>query len=125
LYIVLLALSLTVSAAILVSCSEDDPLEPSVSVSGRVTNDSGETGNIWVEITRNKRVKATPAGNYVLPVHKDFYVDSLYAYVDVSANNQYDQGEPYGFYHSSGAPDVARPIHLRSQSVPNVNITIP
>jgi hypothetical protein len=111
---------------ILASCGEEsDPLEPDVAISGRVTNLSGDTGEIYVEISPSKRTKASPAGLYVIQVHRDFYVDSLYAYVDVGANDQYDPGEPYGFLHSSSNPTVALPIHVRDQPVPNVNIEIP
>ena len=126
LFTVVFVMLLTVLPVILASCSEkDDPLEPSISISGRVTNNSGESGTVYVEVTRTKKAQATPAGYYLLPVTKDFYVDSLYAYVDVSGNAQCDQYEPYGFLHSSSDPGVALPIHVRDQSVPNVNIEIP
>jgi hypothetical protein len=123
---VIVTLTLTVSAAVLMSCSEEnDLLEPSIAISGRVTDNSGQSGDVYVEVSRSKRTKVNPNGSYVLPVHKDYYIDSLYAYVDVSGNQQYDQNEPYGFLHSSSNHALAQPIHVRDQSVPNVNIEIP
>ena len=107
-------------------CGEgDDALAPNISVSGTVTNASGYSGTIIVEISRSLRDVASAGGQYSIAIHRDFYIDSLYSWVDRDGNNAYTQGEPFGFYHSSGDPDHAKPIHARDQNVGHVNFSIP
>ncbi|HER43420.1 MAG TPA: hypothetical protein ENO08_03065, partial [Candidatus Eisenbacteria bacterium] len=66
------------------SCEDsEDPLALTISVSGTVTNNSGHSGTVIVEIDYNKRDIADAEGRYSIPLHKDYYIDSLYAYVDL------------------------------------------
>jgi hypothetical protein len=105
-------------SALVCSCGdEDDPLAPEVLLSGTVTNNSGVAGTIIVEIDRNLRDVADVQGHFVIRVHKDFLVDSLYAWVDENANSSFDAGEPNGAYPSS--------FHVRSSNIGNLNFSIP
>ena len=108
-----------------VSCEEDDPLAPNVALRGRVTNNSGATGAVVVEIDYYLRDTADVAGNFEIKVHQDLLVDSLYAWVDKDGNEKYTNGEPYGFYHSQSAPSRALAFHVRDQDVSNLNFDIP
>jgi hypothetical protein len=108
------------------SCGEDkDPLAPSVSVSGTVTNNSGHSGTIIVEITHNARDIADTSGAYSIAVHKDYYVDSLYAWVDLDGSGTYTAGEPFGFYHSIAYPTDAKSFHVRSSNIIGIDFSIP
>ena len=104
---------------------EDELLTLTISVSGTVTNNSGQSGTIIVEIDYNIRDFADGEGHYSIPLHKDYYIDSLYAYVDLDGNKAFSVGEPYGFFHHEDEPNCAQPIHLRSSSLTNINFTIP
>jgi len=104
---------------------KEDLLSPSISVSGKVTNNSGSAGTIIVEIEYNLRDMADTEGQYSIGIHKDFYVDSLYAWVDRDGNNIYTQDEPFGFYRSSAEPLRAKPIHARSTNIGNIDFSIP
>jgi hypothetical protein len=112
---------------ILLSCSDDteDPFTPSISVSGTVTNNSGVGGTIIVEIDYNRRDLADPDGKYSIGITKEYYIDSLYAWVDQDENDRYTAGEPLGFYHSVSEPERAKPIHARNYDITNINFTIP
>jgi hypothetical protein len=104
---------------------KEDVLSPSISVSGRVTNNSGYAGTIVVEIDHNLRDRADTGGQYSIGIHKDFYIDSLYAWVDRDGNDIYTQGEPFGFYHSSAEPHRAKAIHARGTNIVNIDFSIP
>lgn len=113
-----IAITLLLVCAFICACSEeDDPLAPSVILSGTVTNNSGVEGQIIVEIDHNLRDVADVLGYFTIIVHKDFIVDSLYAWVDENANSFYDAGEPSGAYPSS--------FHVRNSNIANLNFTIP
>lgn len=109
------------------SCSEDteDPFALSITVSGTVTNNSGIDGAVIVEIDYDKRDAADPEGDYSIGIRKDYYIDSLYAWVDQDANNRYTPGEPLGFYHSVEDPARAKPIHARNTNISGIDFTIP
>jgi len=114
------------ACALAASCgSDDDPLSPTVALSGQVSNLSGETGAIIVEIRHDLRNRADNGGRWMIFVHKDFYVDSLYAWVDANGNGLYDGGEAYGFYHSQNEPNKALSFRVRNTNVPQLNFTIP
>jgi hypothetical protein len=91
-------------------------LAPSVILSGTVTNNSGVDGAIIVEIDHNLRDTADVLGYFTIIVHKDFIVDSLYAWVDENANSFYDAGEPSGAYPQS--------FHVRNSNIANLNFAI-
>jgi hypothetical protein len=102
----------------LTSCDEDDPLAPNVALTGKVTNNSGVTGPIIVEVNSpNLRDVADAEGRYEIRVHRDFYVDSLYAWVDNDGNGQFTNGEPHGFYGRC-------PFQVRDIDVVNLNFGI-
>ncbi len=114
-----------VTALLWIGCSEEtDPLARTVGVSGKVTNSSAQSGTIIVQIQYNLRDVADSEGRYTIMVHRDFYIDSLYAYVDVNGNGQFDQTERYGFYRSGPNAIHATPIHVRSSDINNIDITI-
>jgi hypothetical protein len=100
-------------------------LSPSISVSGTVANNSGYTGTIVVEIEHNLRDIADSEGHYSIGIHQDFYIDSLYAWVDRDGNGLYTQGEPFGFYYSTAEPHQAKAIHARDADIGNVDFSIP
>jgi hypothetical protein len=104
---------------------KEDPLALTISVSGTVTNNSGYSGTVIVEVDHNIRDVADSEGYYSIPLHNDYYIDSLYAYVDLNQNNAFTVGEPYGFFHYQDEPSLAQPIHVRSSNVTNITFTIP
>ncbi|MDD4857475.1 MAG: hypothetical protein PHD74_05130 [Candidatus Krumholzibacteria bacterium] len=106
-------------------CEKEDTLAPNISISGTVTDNSGYAGTIIVEIDYNRRDIANSAGQYSIAIHTDFYVDSLYAWVDRDGNSAYTAGEPFGFYHSSTELDRAKSIHARDSDIGNINFSIP
>ena len=109
-----------------VSCAEeDDPLALSVAIRGIVTNNSGVAGAIIVEIDHNMWSGANSEGHYEIMVRRDFYVDSLYAWVDKDGDKRYTRGEPNGFYHSKDTPGRAKSFQVRDTAVSNVNFEIP
>lgn len=120
-----LIIAVIVLTALLFACSDkDDILAPDNVLSGTVANNSGVTGTIYVEIQYNLRDKADGSGRWAISVHDDYYVDSLYAYVDVNDDDNYDPGEPFGFYHNSGE-SVAKGFLVRNMDVSNLNFSIP
>jgi hypothetical protein len=114
-FIPLLAIGLFVT---LTGCGdEESPLTTDITVSGTVTNNSGESGKIIVEIDYYLRDMANLKGEYAINVHRDFYVDSLYAWVDLNLDNKYNSGEPHGVYPTK--------FQVRNMNVTNLNFTIP
>jgi hypothetical protein len=114
-------------AALLVGCGEDEdksPLTRNLSLSGKVTNKTPASGSLIVEIDYNLKDVADGEGHWAIPVHQDFLVDSLYAYVDSDGNGSWSNGEPFGFYHSDAQPNRAKSVHVRNSDVPNLDITI-
>jgi hypothetical protein len=112
---------------LVLSCScakEDNPLEPNVVLSGKVTNSSGASGTIIVEIEYYIRDTADSQGYYALKVHADFFVDSLYAWVDKDGNGKYTKGEPFGFYHSQHDSVHANSFHVRNNDISGLDIDI-
>ncbi|MFH1756110.1 MAG: hypothetical protein ABIA59_10465 [Candidatus Latescibacterota bacterium] len=100
------------------SCGDEkDPLSVEVSISGKVTNNSGVVGAIIVEIDYYMRDTAEADGDYSINVHKDLFVDTLYAWVDVNRNASHDPGEPAGSYGT--------PFQVRGSNIGNVDFTIP
>ena len=82
------------AAVILTACSEEnDILDLDKVLSGNVSNNSGITGTVIVEIEHNLRDIADPSGNWAISVHSEYFVDSLYAWVDVDGDKAYDPGE--------------------------------
>jgi len=121
-----LAACAVAACALAASCgSDDNPLSPTVALSGQVTNLSGESGKIIVEIRHDLRNRADNGGRWIIFVHEDFYVDSLYAWVDADANGLYDGGEAFGFYHSAPKPTEALSFHVRNANIPQLNFSIP
>ena len=77
------------------SCEgSDDPLALTISVSGNVTNNSGYSGTVIVEIDYNKRDIADGEGRYSIPLHKDYYIDSLNTKEDQNKNIDCSSREP-------------------------------
>ena len=112
------AVTMLLICVLVCSCGdEDDPLAPDIVLSGTVTNNSGTAGTIIVEIDHSKRDVADVLGHFVIRVHNDFLVDSLYAWVDENSNSFFDAGEPHGAYPTS--------FHVRSSNVGNLNFSIP
>jgi len=109
-------------AALWLGCSDkNDILAPDNVLSGTVSNNSGITGSVIVEIQYNLRDVADENGRWAISVHDDYYVDSLYAYVDADGDDKYDQGEPYGYYGSGSAKGFL----VKNMDVGNLNFTIP
>ena len=106
-------------------CEEDDPLEPNVSLGGRVANNSGVAGSIIVEVDSYLRCVADAAGRDEMKTHRDFYVDSLYAWVDKDGNGKYDAGEPFGFYAMTSDSRRAQSFQIRDVDITNLNFSIP
>jgi len=105
------------------ACSdENDMLDLDNVLSGTVTNNSGVSGTIYVEIQYNLRDVADGSGRWSILVHDDYYVDSLYSYVDVNEDDNYDPGEPFGFY---GGNSTAKGFLVRNMDVSNLNFSIP
>jgi hypothetical protein len=120
------ALSFSIAALLMVGCGKDEkPFEPSITISGTVTNNSGVSGTIVVEIDYNRRDVANSRGEYSIKIAKDYYIDSLYAWVDQDKNNRYSPGEPFGFYRSQSEPLRARPIHARGYDIANIDFAVP
>ncbi|MCX5753108.1 MAG: hypothetical protein NTW97_05610 [Candidatus Krumholzibacteria bacterium] len=118
--------ALFLAALVFIGCDKkEDVLAPSIAVSGKVTNNSGQAGTIFVEIDHNLRDIADAGGLYSIGIHKDFYIDSLYAWVDKDGNSAYTAGEPFGFYHSSADPLRAKAMQARSTNIGNINFSIP
>lgn len=112
------AVTMLLVCALVCSCGdEDDPLAPNILLSGTVTNNSGVAGTIIVEIDHNLRDVADVLGHFVIQVHQDFLVDSLYAWVDENSNSFFDAGEPFGEYPTS--------FHVGSSSMGNLDFSIP
>ncbi len=122
-----LIMALVILMTFLLACSEDekDFLVPDNVLSGTVTNNSGITGTIYVEIQYNLRDVADGSGRWAISVHDDYYVDSLYAYVDVNGDDNYDSGEPFGFYHAAGEYSTAKGFLVRNMDVSNLDFSIP
>ncbi|MBN1885077.1 MAG: hypothetical protein JW876_06100 [Candidatus Krumholzibacteriota bacterium] len=117
---------LIVSTMILSACGdENDILEPGNVLSGTVTDNSGMSGTVIVEIDYNIRDIADEDGRWAISVRDFFYVDSLYAYVDVDGDGGYDQGEPFGFYHSADDDTRAKAFTVRNTDVGNLDFSIP
>jgi hypothetical protein len=111
---------------VLSSCGEEnDPLATDIVLSGKVTNNSGQSGTVIVEIDHNKRDIADAEGFYAIPLRANFLVDSLYAFADKNKNGVYTSGELFGFYKSSQNSTRAQKIHVRTSDVRNVNFSIP
>ena len=96
---------------------EESPLTTEITISGTVTNNSSESGKIIVEIDYYLRDAANLQGEYEINVHRDFYVDSLYAWVDVNLDSKCNNGEPHGAYPSA--------FQVRNMNVTNVDFSIP
>jgi hypothetical protein len=121
-----IGLALLAAAVLFNGCGKkEDVLAPSISVSGRVTNSSGQAGTIVVEIDHNLRDIADAGGQYSIGIHKDFFIDSLYAWVDLDGNGAYTVDEPFGFLHSSANPQRAMTMHARSTNIGNIDFSIP
>jgi len=110
---------LSAGLVILGVCCEDEeaPLTTEITISGKVTNNSSELGKIIVEFDNYLRDVADIQGNFVINVHRDTYVDSLYAWVDVNLDNSYTSGEPHGTYPSG--------FQVNNTNVTNLDFTIP
>jgi len=106
-------------------CEKDDPLAPEITLSGKVTNSSGQSGPVIVEIEHYLRDTADSEGRFEIRVHQDFFVDSLYAWVDGDGDGRYTRGEPYGFYHGQDNPARARMFQVRDYDISNLNFSIP
>lgn len=120
------AISLITVAIGLMSCGEEsDPLAPNVALAGKVTNNSGASGAVIVEIDSYLRCVANGTGGYQINIHRDFYVDSLYAWVDKDGNGKYNAGEPFGFYRVANNPSCARSFQVRDSDITNLNFSIP
>ena len=96
---------------------EESPLTTEITISGTVTNNSSESGKIIVEFDNYLRDAADLQGNFVINVHKDTYVDSLYAWVDVNLDSKCNNGEPHGAYGSG--------FQINNSNVTDLNFTIP
>lgn len=122
---VLMLFGLVLVSILVFACEKkEDPLALDVTLSGKVTNLSGSKGAIIVEIDHNLRDIADSEGRWAFKVHEDYYVDSLYSWVDTDGNGAYTSGEPYGFYHSESNPSRAKAFLVRNTDVTNLNITI-
>ncbi|UCH84146.1 MAG: hypothetical protein JSW50_00200 [Candidatus Latescibacterota bacterium] len=106
-------------------CEKDDPLEPNVTLSGQVTNSSGQTGTVIVEIDYYLRDTTDPQGRFEIQVHRDFFVDSLYAWVDCDGDGRCTHDEPHGFYHGKGDSLRARSFQVRDYDISGLNFDIP
>jgi hypothetical protein len=100
------------------SCEDEEaPLTTEITISGKVSNISSEAGKIIVEFDNYLRDVADLQGNFVINVHRDTYVDSLYAWVDVNLDNRYTAGEPLGAYPSG--------FQINNTNVTDLDFTIP
>ena len=121
-----LLIALIIFMTLHLACSDkNDILAPDNVLSGTVTNNSGVSGTVFVEIQYNLRDVADGNGRWAISVHDDYYVDSLYAYVDVNDDDNYDPGEPFGFYHYAGDNTVAKGFLVRNMDISNLNFSIP
>jgi len=108
---------------ILISC-EDTPVAP-IELRGKVTNGSGEAGSVIVEIDYYLSTVADSSGNFRIEVHRDFLVDSLYAWVDTDEDGDWAEEEPFGFFHTRTDTVHAWSFQCRDQDVKNLSFDIP